>query len=243
MKIIVGLSSIVIVSFVSIAPSFALNRSLSNTSDRSQLNIGKSTLVAGGLTTLERELKRAENREAAEARKAASKARQTENRAAAEARQEERKTRQTQYREEYRQGYEARQAAAAERRAQSEARQAEAVKKQAAMAAEAQKREADKAAAIEKERAYYASLSPARKKEYDAQKQAQQQARWQLLGDLLNVGMNVMGDPSPAAPTETGLTQAEIDRNNRRDNPAPQTAPAPAPVINKFFDTTGGVGR
>ncbi|WP_310484869.1 hypothetical protein [Chamaesiphon sp. VAR_48_metabat_403] len=240
MKIIVGLSSIALVSFVSITPGFALDRSISSTVESS---VGKSTLVAGGLTTLERELKRAENRAAAEARKAANKVRQTENREAAEARQEERKARQTQYREEYRQGYEARQAAAAERRAQSEARQAEAAKKQAAMAAEAQKREAEKAAAIEKERAYYASLSPARKKEYDAQKQAQQQARWQLLGNLLNVGMSMMGDSSPAAPAETGLTQAEIDRNNRRDNPAPQTAPAPAPVINDFFGTTRGVGQ
>ncbi len=240
MKIIVGLSSIALVSFVSIAPSFAVDRSISSTSEPS---IGKSTLVAGGLTTLERELKRAENSAAAEARKAANKVRQAENRAAAEARQEERKTRQTQYREEYRQRAEARQAAAAERRAQSEARQAEAAKKQAVMAAEAQKHEADKAAAIEKERAYYASLSPARKKEYDAQKQAQQQAKWELLGNLLNVGMNVMGDPSPAAPAATGLTQAEIDRNNRRDNPAPQTAPAPAPVIDPFFNTTRGVGQ
>ncbi|WP_310429452.1 hypothetical protein [Chamaesiphon sp. VAR_48_metabat_135_sub] len=244
MKIIVGLSSIALVSLFSIAPGLAVGRSSADISDRDLPSTGKSILVAGEFNTAERDRKRAERdaasaeyRRAAEARKDANKALQAENLAAAEARQQERDARQAEYREEYRKGYEARQADSAARRAEREARQAKWAERQAIMAAEAQKREAAKAAAIEKEREYYASLSPAKKKEYDARKQARQQAALKFWGNVLSTGISIGG--SSSSPQGNNSGQDDWRQQNQRSEPQ-QSSPEPVKPISSFYGNGPG---
>jgi hypothetical protein len=244
MKIIVGLSSIALISLFSITPSLAVVRSITDTSDRSLPRTDKSMLVAGDFNTAERDRKRAERdaasaeyRRAAEARKDANKALQAENRAAAEARQQERNERQAEYRKEYRKGYEARQADSAARRAEREARQAKWAERQAIMAAEAEKREAAKAAAIEKEREYYASLSPAQKKEFDARKQAGQQAAMKFWGSVLSTGMSIGG--SSSSPQGNNSEQDKWRQQNQVSAPQ-QSSPEPVKPISSFYGNGPG---
>ncbi|KST66173.1 hypothetical protein [Mastigocoleus testarum] len=186
MKLVRGLSSIVLISFLSTTPCFALNPLSSNLPNQSLSNQPRATKLAGFfdsadklLNTVERERRRQERRKA---REMARRKREEQRKARERARQE-------------------RLEAARKRREKYEAARRAATERQRLEA--------------ERRRQYFESLSPEEKKAYLAQQYARQEAAAKLLILMLGASMSDSGSGMSSGDSHTGIIMRDRDRTYR----------------------------